>query len=103
MSAIGGPKSVPKTGTILGEVAKPPFAVLPDPSTLFQGRSQRLAALAPDHRLEPYLRFLADLTHAQHDTAIAADLPPALLPSADGIAQALSHGMPPLSRALLGY
>lgn len=101
MSAIGGPKSVPKTGTILGEEAKPPFAVLPDPSSLFQGRSRRLAALAPGHRLEPYLRFLAGVTHAQHDIAAAADLPPALMPASGRIAQALEHGMPPVSRALI--
>src|SRR5262245_5928384 len=98
MSATGGPKSVPKTGTILGEIAKPPFAILPEPSTLFLGRSQRLAALAPGHRLEPYLRFLAHLTHAQHNVAVAADLPPAHLPPADRIARALEHAMPPVSR-----
>jgi FdhE protein len=101
MSAVDGPSSVPKTGTILGEVAKPPFAVLPDPLTLFETRSRRLAALAPGHRLEPYLLFLAEVTHAQHDVAHAIELPPALLPPADSIAQALAHGMPPVSRALL--
>jgi FdhE protein len=100
MSATGDPKSVPKTGTILGEIAKPPFAVLPDPPSLFEGRSRRLAALAPRHQLEPYLRFLAELTHAQYDVATAPDLPPALLPPADRIAKVLEHGMPPLSRAL---
>jgi FdhE protein len=99
MPATGGPKSVAKSGTILGEVAKPPFAVLPDPSTLFQSRARRLAALAPGHQLEPYLRFLAAVTQAQHD--IVADLPPALVPPADRIAQALSHSMPPVSRALI--
>ena len=101
MPATSGPKSVPKTGTILGEMAKPPFAVLPDPRSLFEGRSRRLAALAPGHRLEPYLWFLAEVTHAQHDVAVASDLPPALLPPAAHIAQALEHGMPPISRALL--
>src|SRR5262245_8254994 len=100
MSAIGDPKSVAKSGTILGEVAKPPFAVLPDIPTLFEIRSRRLAALAPGHRLEPYLRFLAEMTHAQYDVATAPDLPPAVLPPADRIAQALEHGMPPISRAL---
>jgi FdhE protein len=79
-------------------VAKPPFAVLPDPSTLFQGRSRRLAALAPGHELEPYLRFLSALTHAQHDIAVA--LPPAALPPFERIGQALGHGMPPVSYGL---
>jgi FdhE protein len=100
MSEIGSPRPVPKTGTILGEIAKPPFAVLPDPSTLFLGRAKRLAALAAGHQLEPYLRFLAEVARAQHDIATAADLPPAPLPPADRIAQALAHGMPPISRAL---
>ena len=81
----------------IGEEAKPPFAVLPDPSSLFLNRSKRLAALAPDHELEPYLTFLAGLTRAQHD--IQPDLPPATLPSFERIGQALEHGMPPISRA----
>jgi FdhE protein len=62
-----GPKSVPKTGTVLGEIAKPPFAVLPDPASLFAQRARRLAVLAPGHQLEPYLRFVAAATQAQHD------------------------------------
>jgi FdhE protein len=44
-------------------------AVLPDPLSLFEARSRRLAALASGHRLEPYLLFLAEVTHAQHDVA----------------------------------
>src|SRR5262249_29264160 len=50
--------------------------------------------------LEPYLWFLAAVARAQHDVASAADLPPSLLPPGDRIAQALEHGMPPVSRAL---
>jgi FdhE protein len=99
MSQVDGPKSVAKSGTILGEVAKPPFAVLPDPSMLFQVRSRRLGALAPGHQLEPYLRFLAQVAQAQHEIAIAADLPP-ILPPSDRIGQALKHGMPPVSYGL---
>jgi FdhE protein len=102
MSEVGGPKSGPKSvvksGTVLGEVAKPPFAVLPDPLPLFEARSRRLAALAPGHRLEPYLRFLAEVAHAQYDVAASADLPPAVLPSAARIARALEQGLPPVPR-----
>jgi len=79
----------------IGEEAKPPFAILPEPSTLFETRSKRFAALAPGHQLEPYLTFLADITRVQHD--IQSALPAAPLPSADAIAQALEHGMPPLA------
>jgi FdhE protein len=94
MSELGGPAA----GTILGEAAKPPFAVLPDPSLLFLNRSKRLAALAPGHDLEPYLSFLAILTRAQHEMRPA--VPPAALPPFERIGQALEHGMPPISRAL---
>jgi FdhE protein len=96
MSEVGGPKP----GLMnIGEEAKPPFAVLPDPASLFLSRSKRLATLAPGHELGPYLTFLAELTRAQHD--IQAGLPPAPLPGFDRIGRALEHGMPPLSRTLL--
>jgi FdhE protein len=95
MPEVGGPKP----GLMnIGEEAKPPFAVLPDPPVLFLNRAKRFAALAPKHELEPYLRFLATLTRAQHD--IQQGLPPAVLPSYERIGQALEHGMPPVSRAL---
>ena len=95
MSEVGGPK----TGVMnIGEEAKPPFAVLPDPSSLFLNRSKRFAALAPKHELAPYLQFLATLTRAQHD--IQQGLPRAALPPFERIGQALEHGMPPISRAL---
>lgn len=96
MSEVGAPK----LGLMnIGEEAKPPFAVLPDVSVLFANRSKRFAALAPGHELQPYLEFLARLTQAQHE--IQNGLPAAILPSFDKIGQALEHGMPPLSRALL--
>jgi FdhE protein len=85
--------------TNIGEQAKPPFAVLPDPSTLFLHRAERLGALAPGHALGPYLDFLAQLVTAQHE--IVPGLPPVNLPPADRITQSLAHGMPPLLRATL--
>jgi FdhE protein len=94
MSEVGGPRP----GTVLGDVAKPVFAVLPDPASLFLGRSKRLEALAPKHELEPYLRFLAALTRAQHEAQ--PELERATLPSFERIGQALEYGMPPVSRTL---
>jgi FdhE protein len=95
VSEVGAPKQ----GLMnIGEEAKPPFAVLPDPSSLFLGRSKRLAALAPGHELAPYLTFLSQLTRAQHE--VAQDLPHAALPSFERIGQALEHGMPPVSRSV---
>jgi FdhE protein len=96
MSEVGDPKQ----GLMnIGEEAKPPFAVLPDPASLFLNRSKRFAALAPKHELQPYLEFLSRLTRAQHD--IQAGLPGAALPPFDRIERALEHGMPPLARALV--
>ncbi|HEX7072712.1 MAG TPA: formate dehydrogenase accessory protein FdhE [Hyphomicrobiaceae bacterium] len=83
----------------IGEEAKPPAAVLPYPASLFLNRSKRLLALAPGHQLEPYLRFLSVVTHAQHD--IQAALPDASVPPPEQIAQAIEHGMPPISRFTL--
>jgi FdhE protein len=91
MTEVGAPKQ----GLMnIGEEAKPPFAILPDPSTLFQTRSRRLAVLAAGHELEPYLKFLSRLTQAQHDAI--ADRPHDLMPSPEAIAQSLAYGMPPL-------
>jgi FdhE protein len=81
----------------IGQEAKPPYAVLPDPSTLFLGRSRRLRALAPGHTLEAYLNFAADVTGAQH--AVQAGLPEPILPPAGLIRQAQENGLPPLSRS----
>ena len=86
--------------TDIGEQAKPPFAVLPDPSALFLSRAERLAALADTgHTLSPYLDFLAKLASAQHTTL--ADLPPVSLPPADSIARAQENNMPPVPRTML--
>ena len=95
MSEIGAPK----TGVMnIGEEAKPPFAVLPEPSSLFLTRSNRLAALAAGNELAPYLKFLSLLTRAQHDAL--EELPLPALPGFEIMGQALEHGMPPVSREL---
>ena len=95
MSAAGAPQD--PAG--LGQQAAPPFAVLPDPATLFLARSQRLLHLASDHSLKPYLSFVAGLTEAQHN--IQPGLPAAVLPDAAQIQQAIQDGLPPLARASL--
>ena len=82
--------------TAIGEVSAPPFARLPDPSLLFARRAQRLAALAEGHQLGPYLRFLAALSHAQHD--VQDGLPDPEVPGMDARERARTFGMPPLDR-----
>jgi len=87
----------PKVGLMnIGEEAKPPFAVLPDPLRLFTTRALRFGTLAKGHELGPYLEFLGKLCQAQAD--IVAGLPPLTLPSAEHLAQSHEHAMPPLSR-----
>ena len=79
----------------IGEVANPPFAVLPRPSRLFLHRAERFESLAPGHQLETYLRFLAGICRAQHEAQ--ADLPETALPSHERLEQSRSNGLPPLS------
>lgn len=80
----------------LGSIAVPPFAVRPDPETLFLRRSDRFRALADGHPLKPYLVFLADLASAQH--WIQQELPVVTPASAETLARARTYGMPPLDR-----
>ena len=82
----------------IGEEVKTPFAVLPDPASLFRNRSKRSAALAPDSQLKPCLEFPAPPARVQHK--ILAALPGASLPPLDRSGHALEHGMPRLSRTL---
>jgi FdhE protein len=82
--------------TAIGEISAPPFVRLPDPSLLFARRAQRLAALAEGHQLGPYLRFLAALSHTQHDTQDGLSDPE--MPDLDARERARSFGMPPLDR-----
>ncbi len=71
--------------------------LLPVTTTLFADRGDRFAALAKGHSLEDWLRFLGQLSKAQH--AALRSLPELPLPDADKLAQARTHGMPPLDVA----
>lgn len=93
MTQVGTPKHDPIP---IGEVAKPPFARLPDPLAIFARRAARLKSLAERHELRSYLAFLAELCGIQH--RIQDGLPAADPPAADAIAHARQFGMPPLDR-----
>lgn len=83
----------------IGGVAKPPFAVLPDPATLFAARAARFHFLGQTGNLAPYLAFLAALAETQ--AALAAELAePDPVPEAR-IDQARAARMPPLDRTAL--
>src|SRR4051812_33395809 len=83
----------PRDFTKIGEVSAPSFARLPDPTTLFTTRAQRLADLVPDNPLGPYLTFLSGLVAIQHEAQ--ATLPPPSSPSPS------DPDTPPLSSVLL--
>lgn len=93
MSEVGAPRhdAVP-----IGTEAKPPFAVLPQSASLFDARADRLEALAANHQLHAYLRFLAGLVRAQH--RVQDGLPAVDMPPADALQRARDFGMPPLDR-----
>lgn len=80
----------------IGQIAVPAFARLPDIASHFKARADRLDALAADHPLESYLRFLAAIARAQHD--VAPRLPVGTLPGKDHIAFCRAHEFPLIDR-----
>lgn len=94
MSKVGTPRhdAVP-----IGEVAEPPFARLPDPSTLFQVRAERFHELSAQHELAPFLKFLSGLSSCQHQ--LQDGLPDGAPPSDADLERSREHAMPPLDRS----
>lgn len=85
--------------SMIGGVAKAPFALLPVAMTLFQERAKRFAFLAQTSELKPYLDFLAALTRLQ--ARLVAQLTAVQpLPRAR-LAHARAANMPPIDRAAL--
>lgn len=82
--------------SVIGNIPKPPFARLPDPRGLFAARAARFRALAEDHELASYLRFLADLCEAQ--SSIQEGLPEPDPIDPEQLSRARDHRMPPLDR-----
>lgn len=93
---MAGPSVLEPTPDDVGVTPKPPFAVTPEPTTMFAARAARFRDLAVGHALGDYLGFLADLAQAQHD--IQASLPEARLPAEELIERSLEFGMPPIDR-----
>ncbi|MCK0206603.1 formate dehydrogenase accessory protein FdhE [Starkeya koreensis] len=83
--------------SMIGAVSAPPFAVMPDPATLFAARAKRLRIYAAVSPLKPYLDFVAGLVEAQH--AIVPALPPVEAPDIEAMERASGFEMPPLDRA----
>ena len=84
--------NVIQPGTIEAPPEDIPFLLLPE-RNLFQSRAARLSALAEGHALAEYLRFLAALARAQHESlALFRHVPP---PEARELERCREHGMPP--------
>jgi FdhE protein len=83
----------------IGTESRPPTVVLPDPSSLFGRRAARFRALAPDHPLGSYLRFLADLADAQQ--RLAGEGPAPQGPDEDAVARSVQFEMPAIAREAL--
>ncbi|MGH6884012.1 MAG: formate dehydrogenase accessory protein FdhE [Hypericibacter sp.] len=93
MAKTGAPRPDP---TVIGEMAKPPFARLPELSDFFLRRARRFQSLAANHDLKPYLLFLANICAIQH--GIQDRIPEVRLPAPERVARAKAHSMPPLDR-----
>lgn len=77
---------------VAGEI---PFLRLPDPHNEFAARARRLEHLAAHSAMGDYLGFVAHIARAQ--AALFDQLPPLPLPSAEELAHAHAHSMPPLN------
>lgn len=91
--SVGAPRHEPIP---IGQIAEAPFVRLPDPATLFALRAHRFHSLATEHQLGPYLNFLGQLSGIQHN--LQDGLPEPDMPSAEALARAREHAMPPLDR-----
>lgn len=93
---MSGPGVLEPTPSDIGVTPKAPFAVTPDPTTLFAIRAERFRELVPGHPLADYLDFLGALSQIQND--VQASLPEPKLPSPEAIERAYEFGMPPIDR-----
>ncbi len=80
----------------IGNVAQPPFVRLPDVTTLFARRAERLRTLAPDSDIGDYLTFIEALARAQGTAA--RQLPAGTLPGAADIAFCHDNKLPLIDR-----
>ncbi len=82
-------------GNPLGGVKAPELLILPDPAKRFAKTAERLAALAEDHPMADWLRFMARVSDAQSDAA--ARLGPVPAPDLASVRQTVEARMPPLA------
>lgn len=85
--------TVIQPGTIEPPAGEIPFLRLPE-RNLFQARAERLSSLAEGHALADYLRFLAALARAQHESLLL--FRHASLPDVQQLERCRKYGLPPL-------
>ncbi|UFN47763.1 formate dehydrogenase accessory protein FdhE [Roseomonas sp. OT10] len=96
---MSGFQNIQPDPSMIGRLAQPPYALLPDPAALFRLRAERFARLAQSGDLAPYLTLLGQLCAIQ--SALAAELPAVdPLPAAQ-VERARENAMPPIDRAAL--
>ena len=83
------------TGNQLGGVKDPEALILPDPAVRFSRTAGRLEALSQGHPMADWLRFMAQLSDAQH--VAAGRLGPLQAPDKAFVAQAVDARMPPIA------
>jgi FdhE protein len=95
--ALSNASDVPSAGYgegTLGDVAESEALRLPDLTTVFARRAERLKALADGHELADFLRMIGTLTAAQH-TALDG-LPAGALPGSREVIEAVSEARAPI-------
>ncbi len=85
--------TVIQPGTIEAPAGEIPFLRLPE-RNLFESRAERLNSLTEGHALADYLRFLAALARAQHESLFLFSH--VSLPNAQQLERCREHGLPPL-------
>lgn len=94
MNNAGGHRLDP---VVIGEVAEPPFARVPDVSRLFRDRALRFRELSAQHELDPFLEFLSEISSCQH--RLQDGLESAGVLNDEELPRAREFGMPPLDRS----
>lgn len=95
MKQAGSPPTGKWIGSPLGGVHAPEPIRLPDPQTRFAATAARLDVLAKSHPMADWLRFVADVSRAQHTAA--TNVMPAPTVDAASLERAVAARMPPLA------
>jgi FdhE protein len=91
----GAPSTGKWVGSPLGGVKAPDALILPDPTTRFVDSAARLEALSVGHPMLEWLRFMADLSQAQH--IVATSLKPFANLEQVSVDRAVAARIPPLA------